>query len=201
MPTNLNEIVIVILFIIPGFVFSRIMGFAFPSRARNATQIMLDSLAASCVSYAFLSPLVWWLLQLEHKPGVYGWLLAGWFLVLFLFPVVSALILIRVSDSAAGRWTRELLHFKHPDPKAWDFFFRQGRSSWVVATLKDGTLLAGLFSTDSFASAFPNEEDLYLERVCTLSDDGKITGLSDGTEGAIIRAENIKLLEFYRVED
>ena len=200
MPQSLDQVSIIILFIIPGFVFSRIFGFALPSRVRGTTQLILDSIAASCINYASLSPLVWWLLY-PDAPNPLWAVLSGWFFILFLFPVISALIFIRIVDSPKARKIREFFHFKHPDPKAWDFFFRQGRTCWVIATLKDERVIAGLFSTDSFASAYPNEEDLYLEELCKLSSEGKITGLVENSQGAIIRMEDVELLEFYSVGD
>jgi hypothetical protein len=63
--------------------------------------------------------------------------------------------------------------------------------------MKNGKVVAGLCGNKSFASSFPADEDLYLEKVCTLSADGKMDGIVPNSMGAIIRMENVALIEFF----
>ncbi len=200
MPETVNQVVTVILFLIPGFIFSRVFGFSIPMRSRETASLVLDSIAASCFNYALLSPLVWVLTRDDFSAKHLGWAGAGWFVILFVSPVILALLAIRVIDSPRAKWIRRVLRIAHPIPKAWDYFFRQGKSCWVLATLRDGRIVAGLYSTDSFASSYPDKEDLYLEKLCTLSREGKITGLMEGSQGAILQMGDVELLEFYGLE-
>jgi hypothetical protein len=199
MPENLNQVVVLIAFLIPGFVFTRLLGLSIPSRTREATSIVLDSLAMSCVNYAFLSPLVLLLTRGEYTRGHPIWAALGWFAVLFLSPGVLAVLAGIFVDSPKAKWLRRALRLTHPVPKAWDYFFRQGKICWIMATLKDGRLVAGLYGSKSFASSYPDEEDLYLERLCSLSSDGRITGFVTRSEGAILKMDEVSLLEFYSV--
>ena len=63
--------------------------------------------------------------------------------------------------------------------------------------MRDGRVVAGLYGTKSFASSYPDEEDLYLQTLCALSPEGEITGIVEGSEGAILRMSEVSLLEFY----
>jgi hypothetical protein len=61
--------------------------------------------------------------------------------------------------------------------------------------MKDGRVIAGLYGPNSFASSFPAPEDLYLEKMCKLSPQGKIEGIAEFSNGCIIQMDNIELLE------
>ncbi|MFQ5664189.1 MAG: DUF6338 family protein [Terriglobia bacterium] len=200
MPETLSQVVVVILFIIPGFVFTRVLGFSIPLRGRETAPLVLDSLAVSCINYALLSPVVWVTMRENFSAQHPVWFAGLWFVILFFSPTILAFLAIRFVDSPRAQWLRRALRLTHPIPKAWDYFFRQGKQCWVLATLKDDRIVAGLYSTDSFASSYPEEEDLYLEKLCTLSPEGRITGLVEGSEGVILTMADVELLELYSVE-
>lgn len=80
-----------------------------------------------------------------------------WFLYFF----VPGFISIKVYGLLAGGYLI---------PKAWDHFFRNRRKAcWVLVHLKGGGLVGGVFSKNSFASSYPDPEDLYLEEVWQVS--------------------------------
>lgn len=197
MPENVDQVLVLIAFLIPGFVFTRLLGFSIPAKGREATAVVLDSLAMSCINYALLSPLVWVASRekflLEHPVGT----AISWFIILFLFPSLLALLAGIYVDHPKAKWLRRVLRLTHPVPKAWDYFFRLGKSCWILATLKDGRIVAGFYGSNSFASSYPDEEDLYLERLCSLSPEGKITGFVERSEGAILKMGEVSLIEFY----
>ena len=201
MPASIPQIAVLVLFVIPGFVFTRILGFSVPARSREATNLILDSLSASCINYGLLSPLLWYILRGDFSyqhPLLFG---ASWFLILFGFPAILAALTIQGLESQKFQWLRRAFRLMHPVPKAWDYFFRQGKSCWVLANLVDGKVVAGLYSTNSFASSYADDQDLYLEKLCTLSSDGRMTGIVKQSEGAIIQMDQVRLLEFYSLED
>ena len=199
MPQNIDQVIVVIAFLIPGFIFTRVFGFSIPLRGREAGALVLDSIAASAINYALLSPLVWLLLKEPFSSRHPRLVMLAWFVVLFVSPVVLGLLAARLVEGPRARRLRRALRLIHPVPKAWDYFFRQGKGCWVVAKLKDGGLLAGLYGMNSFASSYPDEEDLFLEKTCTLSADGKISGLVQLSEGVILRMSEVRVIEFFRL--
>ncbi len=198
MPATLSALLIAVAFLMPGFIASRVLSFVYPQTEAAEARTVLTAITLSCLNYALLS----WLFVLAWKQLWYEnivFLAAFVFFSLFVSPVVIALLFGRINDSDWGRRMRQRLGVMHPIPKAWDYFFHQGVPCWVVATMKDGKVIAGLYGNNSFASSFPAEEDIYVERVCMLSAEAKIEGLVTDSIGAIIRMENVALLEFFQV--
>lgn len=200
MPEGIPQVVVLILFVIPGFIFTRIVGFSIPLRSRDTLQLVLDSIAVSCINYALLSPLVWTILRQNLESNHPVAFVASWFGILFAFPVVLAVLTIKGIEHEKFTWLRKVFSLTHPVPTAWDYFFRRARPCWVMATLKNGKVVAGLYSGHSFASSYPDAPELYLEQLCNLSPEAKMIGLKDQSEGAIIRMDQVQMLEFYSLE-
>jgi hypothetical protein len=89
----------------------------------------------------------------------------------------------------------------HPIPKAWDQYFGQKRSGFVIATFKDGDKIGGYFGPNSFASSFPHDEDLYIERVCKVDPEtGQFIRFVPKSDGVLIHRSDCKMIEFLEVE-
>jgi Family of unknown function (DUF6338) len=198
MPTTLTAVVILVAFLMPGFIASRALSFVYPSSETGETRAVLTAITLSSFNYAILSWIIilaWW--QSWYKSVEF--LAAFVFFALFVSPVIIALLFGKVNDSDWGRRMRQKFGVMHPIPKAWDHFFRRRVPCWVIATMKDGRVIGGLYGPNSFASSFPAQEDLYIEKVCTMSADGKMEGVIAQSVGAIIRMENVALLEFFEI--
>ena len=86
-----------------------------------------------------------------------------------------------------------------PDPLAWDYFFRQGHSCFVLVHLKDGKVIGGLYNGESFASSYPESQDIYLGEVWKVDEQGRFQSRIDATMGALVNHGVIDYLEFYAV--
>ena len=197
MPNSVSAVLVIIAFLMPGFISSRVFSFACPTPESSDGRLFLGSITLSCVNYAVLS---WFLVLVWTK----NWFIFPWALAtvavftLLVFPIVLGLALVKLTDSKWGKEVRIAFGIAHPVLKAWDCFFRQqGFPCWVIARLKGGKILAGFYGGRSFASSFPAAEDLYLEKICELSPDGKMTKTASKSLGAIIRMESVETLEFY----
>lgn len=89
----------------------------------------------------------------------------------------------------------------HPTPKAWDYFYSLGKPVWVLVHLKNGNKIGGLFGDDSFASSFPNEQDIYLEEVWHVDEEGILLDKINQTAGLLINDKEIEYLEFFELDD
>ena|ERR1700735_2498584 len=200
MPTSIQAVLVVIVFLIPGFVASRILSYAYPASEPSDARLILTAIMHSCINYALLS----WLFILSWKKAWYSntaFLVFLTLLTLFVMPVLSGLILVRVAETKCLGKLREMFGLPHPVPKAWDYFFRRRIPCWVVATLKTGRVIGGFYGQKSFASSYPAEEDLYLEQLCNMAPDGTITGLTELSIGGIIRMQDVELLELFEYEE
>jgi Family of unknown function (DUF6338) len=196
MPSSTAAVLIIVAFVMPGFIASRIVSFTLPGMEPSDGRLVLTSITLSCLNYAVLSPLLVsaWLGKWYENSLAIATLA---FCVLFVSPVLTGLAIPQIVESEWGKRTRERFQMMHPVPKAWDYFFRLGTPCWVVATMKDGHVLAGWYGMNSFASSFPAQEDLYLEKTCNLSPEGRILQVRESSQGAIIRMEEVRMLEMF----
>lgn len=196
MPTSFDAVFVILLFLIPGFIARGVLSSIYPTSEPSEVRLVLTAIALSCINYGLWS----WLLVLAWKGAWYEGaiplaLLAV--LILFLSPVVFTLAVGSFMRTDAFRKMRETFGIRHPTPESWDYFFGKGLPCWVIATLKSGRVIGGYYGTDSFASSFPAEEDLYLEKLCDMTPDGRLNGIAALTLGGIIRMEDVQLLELF----
>ena len=196
MPSTFNAVLVIVIFLMPGFIARKVMSSIFAGAEPTEVRTILDSVTLSSLIYATLSWLLVWAWMSKWYENVFALAILA-VLVLFVSPIVVALSLTKLMETTLARRIRETFGILHPVQRAWDYFFRRGLSCWVVATLKDGRVLGGWYGPSSFASSDPTSQDLYLEKICKLSPDGKIESMADLTLGGIIDRENIELIEFF----
>jgi Family of unknown function (DUF6338) len=199
-PTSFNQVLILVLFIVPGFVAMRVKRVAYPSVEPTAGTAVLDSLALSCVVYALVSPLLYlsyfqrWYVT---KPVRFA-LLA--LFVLLILPCVLSVLYVWSTTTGKWVWLRGWLGFPHPDPTAWDYHFRKGEAHWIWLTFKSGQVMAGLYGPNSFASSFPQRQDVFIEKLLALDENAKVMGWKEDSAGALINMENLERIEFFEME-
>src|ERR1051325_10895554 len=160
MPSSIQAVVVIALFLMPGFIARSVLSAIYPTAAPSDSRLALTAITLSFLNYGTWS----WLLVLSWRRHWYesaSFLSFLAVLVLFVSPVVGTLTFTKLAQTNAGRQAREVFGIRHPTPKAWDYFFGKGAPCWIVITLKSGRVMGGYYGTESFASSFPNEEDLY----------------------------------------
>ena len=191
---QIDNLLLFIGFVIPGFVSLKTYQLLFPSATRDSSRLLIDAIAYSCVNYAVL---FYFIYEVESSdlakadPRAY---VAFYVLVLLIAPVAWALLL-RVL-----RGTQFLQRvFPHPTGKPWDFVFGQRKSCWMIVALKDGTRVAGKFGPSSFASSAPAAEQLYLEENWVINDDGGFERPRADTGGILILSSDIVTVELFKM--
>lgn len=201
MPTSFSQILVLLVFIIPGFVLVRVKRVAYPTVEVGAASTVLESLAWSCVVYGVASPLLYlsyvWRWP-EVRPLLFGMLAL---VILLIVPGLLGVTYVWLTKTEKARWLREFLGFPHPDPTAWDHHFRKGRAYWVWLTFKSGKVMAGLFGPNSFASSFPHQRDLYIEKLLRLDHRGHVVELIDNSAGALVMMEDVERIQFFEINE
>ena len=117
------------------------------------------------------------------------------FIGLFVLPVPVAII---------WGWMRKWLFQEYgcldPYASSWDYVFSRGRNYWVIATLKNGNKVAGVFTRESYASPYPFRSDLYLQQQWSVNEDGGFDNVVENTSGVWVSANEISVLEFFSME-
>lgn len=201
MPESLSQVLVLLVFVIPGFVLMRVKRVAYPTAEPSAGSTVLDSVALSCVVYALASPVLYisyhyrWPIT---RPVLFSMLVLFTLLVL---PCALGAFYVRFTKTGTARWLREFLGFPNPDPTAWDYLFRKQRAYWAWLTFKSGKVMAGLFGPNSFASSFPHKRDLYVERLLRLDENGRVVELIEGSAGALVMMEDLERIQFFEIDE
>ena len=198
--TTPQALVLLLFLLVPGFVFIKVFDNLLPGRRRSFAQQIIDIL---CWSFTILAV---WLLPALIVFGL-SQRVSGWFFYLLLFvlifggvfatPILLAYIFYRLEQ----RGTLKNLG-THPSPTSWDWFFsnREG-NHYVRFHLKDGQELGGYFGENSFATSSPNAQQIYVEEVWRVDEDGRFVERVEKTDGAIVNREDCTLIEFFETRE
>jgi hypothetical protein len=180
-----------IVFFVPGFVSIKVHDLLIASEKRDFSKSILEALAFSSINIALLSGLIFLLFHYkayESHPLIFSGLVL---LIIFFFPALWTWIYVKIISSS---WLTK--HIVHPIKRPWDWFFNKRESCWVIVTLKDGRKIGGVFSDKSYASSFPLPEQIYLETIWNLNQDGRFVAPVERSKGVIILNDGISTVEF-----
>jgi len=189
---NNSNLFLFIIFFVPGFVSITIHDLLIASEKRDFSKSVLEVIAFSAFNLALLSWLIFLLLHFkiyENHPFIFSGLVL---LIIFFFPALWTLIYIKAINSS---WLAKRI--VHPIKRPWDWFFSKRESCWMIVTLKDGRKIGGVFSDKSYASSFPLPEQIYLETIWNLDQDGRFVTPVERSKGVIILNEGISTVEFF----
>jgi len=185
-----HKLLLFLLFVIPGFISLKIYDHLIPSKDRDTSKIIVDVVAYSAISYTFLAlPLYWsYLFELYKSPFKLFFLGLA---VLLIVPCIWPFIyLVVVKHSILNKL------FISPTPTAWDHVFGLKKAFFVQVTLKDGTKIHGRYSFNSFASSYPESNQIYLEEVWEL-EEGAFKAPMPYNSGILIMSQDISYIQFF----
>lgn len=190
---EINKIVLFIIFFIPGFISMKVYHLMIASERKGFSDSIGEAIAFSSINYAALS----WLIILIDKYDImnkhFGVFILLVIFIIFIAPILWTIIYIWLSKS------RKLRRFiLSPVKNPWDYYFEKKKSCWVIVNLKNGERIGGVYSYNSFSSAFPHKEQIYLEELWEIDKDGKFIKKRDRTDGVLIIDDDIKSVEFYK---
>jgi hypothetical protein len=115
-------------------------------------------------------------------------------------PMIAGFMTARGTRRGA-RWPRFLIG-RNPAPRAWDRLFWQDPAFLVRAQLRNESWVGGLFSADSYASGYPEPQDLLLEETYGMELDGSFSEGEDGDlvrlgSGILLSWEDVHFLEVF----
>ena len=213
-PQTWAQITVILAAVMPGFVYQvsrrRIAGpdpdeIEFGTRVLRA--IMASAVFAGLYAVIFGRPLRGYLRNpdsvIEDVEGL-GWL---FLLLVVVIPWLAARLAFYLSTSA--RWLaitarlRDKLHLRRqwdPTPSAWDFAFSTREPGWVRVRTADGTWVGGWFGENSFASSYPDPQELYLEAGYVMAPDGTFTEALSAPSGLFVRCHVAIVVDFIPLE-
>jgi len=186
------DIMILLLFLIPGFISTKVATLIFPSEKTTLSKSYLEVFIYSALNYAAFS----WLIFLIFKYGIFNLiiLILLLLLVLFVAPIFWPIICYHIVDS---KFLKNKLRIHHT-PLPWDYIFGNRESFWIIVHLKDGRRIGGLYSANSFSSSYPQREQLYLQETWELDKKGAFKKRVERTKGILIKGDEISMVEFFK---
>jgi hypothetical protein len=185
-----------LLFFIPGFISLKAYDLMVPKERRDISKSIFDVIVYSCINFIIIYyPLISFIkiYNFYDNSGIYEYFC---FLIIFLIiPLLWPLILLKI-------FSVKLISSRiiHPFSKAWDFKFNKRKPALIIVHLRDGRLIGGLYGYTSFASSYPAEEQIYLETVWKLNENGNFEKPLDKSQGIVILKDEILAVEFFDVE-
>lgn len=197
-----TQIAAAILFLVPGlnatWTIERLSG---PSRLKG-TERLLRALSLSVLIYLGAS---FWLLPVATRAiedRLWAWEpIIGGFVILFIAPVVLALGVEFLRRSSIVRGGLRKVTTIDPTPRAWDFAFQEEGPFFIRLKLRDGERIAGVFGENSFASAYPEPTDLFLEEAWRVDETGAFIERVPGTAGMVVPQDSIEVLELLQPQE
>ena len=196
---SLAAVVVLVVFLVPGYVWRAVEG-CLVSLQREAKweMLALGLLTRSTIIYLPLLPffyLLWLEKWHEQNPG------RTCFLALLCLVVLPSLLGLFTGVAKQKRLVGRFLNLIgvpafNSIPSAWESYFSQAPSSWMIVTLKNSQRVYGYFGPGSHASSDPTAHDIYLSHTVALTD-GRFQ-LVGNTGGVYVPASEILTLEFIK---
>ncbi|MEC2131620.1 DUF6338 family protein [Brevibacillus centrosporus] len=198
--SNFEMALYTILLVIPGFSMSFAYGIFVPQRDKVYQPAFLRFLFFSCVNFVIWWPLIYRLTKetywIDHP--------YRWSFVIIAILIISPFVIGGVIGFATRKeWFRKIqaklkIDTIHPIPTAWDYIM--DKPSWLIVTLKDGGVIYGRYSANSFASSVPTEKDIFIEKIYVPSESGEWVPV-ERSAGMWIPGDQIAHIEFVQLDE
>ena len=189
---------LLLFFLVPGFVLIRVFDELHPGRRQGSGNVIIDSVLGSLPILA-----IWFfpaLFLFQLGPRLPYWL---YYLLLFIFILLgifaTPLILAYIFHRLELRGTLKKIGTQPSStPSERLFSNREGKYYYVRFHLKEGRVLGGYCGENSFAAGdSPKEQEIYVEEVWRLDENGRFVERVEGTAGVMLNREDCETIEFF----
>lgn len=208
MPSTSESLLIIVLFILPGFIVIRVIGFFIRASKSSDLNTILSSILFSCVNYIILFPYLTDVLQNLQKPNFPKLNLSlSIILVTIISPILIGVIIASILRSNFHyyifqwrpiKWCLKKLRLDTviQTNDVWSFVFDREYQPWVRIHLDNGLIYQGIakhIDSDSEKQTF------YITNVTVFDKEGNIKSELDkkGLEGVYIAVKENKVIEVY----
>jgi predicted membrane protein len=184
---KVEYIIVFIILIVPGFLIMKIIRLKIPSKDFLLKDMLFEALAYSLLNLS----LIGWLPYLFIKDRFSIVFIILFMFGVIIFPILLAFVYIKAISS---KWFMN--NFNIQTPTAWDWYFSKSKTCILLITLKNGSIIRGYFGQNSYATSYPNEGSIYLEKIYTDNNEGELCIAKDN-DGIIIAKNQFDTIEIY----
>ncbi len=193
---NIQVLPIFLFFVAPGVVASRVYSYLVPSERRKLSDYLVELVTFSM----FYLALFFWLIGLLYTAEIRSSAFLFYLLMVVAVFIVPAILGWLGSYLMQAPWLRRFVKLViHPVPMSWDYVFSKGKSYWIIFHLKNGKKIGGYYSTDSFASGYPDTQEIYVQELWQLDDLGRFRQKVGRTAGGYFKTEDCDFIELLSV--
>ncbi len=116
-------------------------------------------------------------------------------LIIFVGPILWPYIWTKLLKSKSLK-----AKFQQPFPTAWDFFFHKRKRVFVLIHLTNGNKIGGYYGPDSYATSYPREGDIYIEKAIKVDQEGRFLEVVSDSCGILIRKDEYELIELFKTK-
>jgi hypothetical protein len=159
-------------------------------------EVLTQALFYSAINFGLLFPVLLFVTNAKNQDAQAFLYWLAILSLLILGPVAWPFLLRKLF-----RWKWLARHIQLPYPTSWDFFFDKREPVFLLFRLTDGSMLGGLWSGRSYAASFPNDGDIYLEAVYSLTPSGAFIEPVPESKGALLRRDQYVAVEIFAIAE
>ena len=187
MTENMAQLLMIL--VAPGFISLKIWGLIHPSQKIQISESLTEAIIFSSFNYIVT---IW--LSFLVKDTHFAWIY--FVAAMIVFPVLWPILLKRILNSTFLK--KKIISII---PKSWDYFFSRKECCFMLIHLNNGRIIGGLYGPDSFASSYPEKEDLYLQEVWKVDEEGNFIEKISGSKGVLVHYDVIEYIELFDIFD
>ena len=187
-----NNILLLTIFFVPGFIYLKVYRLFLAETKTDFSKDLYEAIGVSLINaIIFAYPLLLILNEnlIDKNPFEYFAILIP---IITIAPIIWVLLFHFITKK---KWFS--IYMISPTKSAWDSFFSQKESYYVIVTLKNGRKIGGKYGLNSLSSTYPSNKEIYLEEVWKLNDKNGFENKVEQTEGILITENEISTIEFY----
>jgi hypothetical protein len=187
-----NNFGLFILIIAPGFLSLKMWRLIHPSRHITFADSLYEAIFYGIINYFVIAL---WLIPLMKQLGM----------IFKIFAYIFSFVATPLMLPKLLKWILSLPSIQkniiNPIPKAWDIFFSKRKPCFMLIHLKNAQVIGGLYAYSSAASSYPEKEDLYLQEIWQLDEEGKFLKPIDGTMGLLVNYDTVDYIELFNCSE
>jgi hypothetical protein len=195
---NADKFLLILAFLIPGFVSLKIYDFLVPREERDYSKTFINLIGYSTINFILLSWLIYWITMTTEI-----WI--QWVQLLFLFILFPALWPVLIHLFLSSTMYRKLLMIlpdslypKDPISNSWDWVFRRRKCFYAVIYLKNGEKIAGVIDNRSYLSSFHSSQHIYLGEEWTLDENNEF---KEARPNGVLILDEISKIDLYPADN
>lgn len=189
---NIDKMLLFILLVFPGLISMHIYRLLMPAKDIDWKNAIIEALFYSSINFGLCLPI---LIPINRDNFVENH--PVWYTILFLMIILVLPIIWPWLWTLILKNKKIMKGLQLPYPTAWDYFFDQRKPVFILIHRKNGKKIGGYFGENSYATSFPREGDIYLEKVVKVDESGKFLEIVKDSKGLLIKKEEYELIEIF----